>query len=123
MLEYLEPRYELGLVTNGSPAVQRSKVIASGLNRFFGVIVVSGEVGAGKPDSRPFLAALNQLASAPDEAVMVGNTVERDIAGAKSLDMKAILIDRESTTKRPSIADVVVESLSELPGVLLRLQP
>ncbi len=54
---------------------------------------------------------------------MVGNTVERDIAGAKSLDMKAILIDRESTTKRPSIADVVVESLSELPGVLLRLQP
>lgn len=41
--------YDLALLTNGAPDLQREKIVASGLESLFKVIEVSGEVGVGKP--------------------------------------------------------------------------
>jgi putative hydrolase of the HAD superfamily len=38
---------------------------------------------------------LELLDVAPDEAVMVGDTVEDDIEGARAVGMRALLVDRE----------------------------
>jgi putative hydrolase of the HAD superfamily len=48
-----------------------------------------------KPHESIFRAALELLGAAPDEAAMVGDSVEDDIEGALALGMRAFLIDRE----------------------------
>lgn len=110
----------MALVTNGSPAVQRSKVAASGLERYFKAVVVSGDVGAGKPDPRPFRAALDALGVAATDAVMVGNSLERDIAGAQALGIRAVWVNRDAAAAGNTRPDATVTALSELLGVLAR---
>jgi HAD superfamily hydrolase (TIGR01509 family) len=48
-----------------------------------------------KPDSRAFLFVLKKIKLAPEEVLMIGDTLEKDIAPALRLGMDAVLIDRE----------------------------
>ena len=41
-----------------------------------------------------FRAVLDLLEVAPDEAVMVGDTIADDVEGARAVGMRAILVDR-----------------------------
>ncbi len=93
-LRALRPHLRIGMLTNGVPDLQRSKVAAAGLAPWFDAIVVSGEVGAGKPEERVFRHALSALKATPDETVMVGDNLERDILGAHRVGMRSIWIDR-----------------------------
>jgi len=49
-----------------------------------------------KPHPTIFQAALQLLGVEPEEAVMVGDSVEDDVEGALALGMRAFLIDREN---------------------------
>jgi putative hydrolase of the HAD superfamily len=120
-LRQIAPLYRVALVTNGSPAVQRSKLAVSGLERHFTAVIVSGEVGAGKPDPRPFMAALNATGARPGEAVMVGNSLERDVAGAQRLGMKAVWINRNGDSEAGAKPDATLTSLRALPALIARL--
>jgi putative hydrolase of the HAD superfamily len=51
--------------------------------------------GKTKPDPTIFRAVLDRLAVEPEEAAMVGDSVEDDVEGARSLGMRAFLIDRD----------------------------
>jgi HAD superfamily hydrolase (TIGR01662 family) len=50
--------------------------------------------GKTKPHSSIFRAVLDLLEVAPEDAAMVGDTVEDDIEGALALGMRAVLVDR-----------------------------
>ncbi len=66
----------LGLVTDGDPVLQASKLDALGLAHRFSVIVYSDELGgrvARKPAAAPFAAALTALGVAAHAAVYVGD--------------------------------------------------
>lgn len=86
--------FRLALVTDGAPDLQREKADLAGLTPYFGAIVVSGEVGHGKPDPGIFTAALERLDARPEQAVMVGDNPQRDIAGARGCGIRAVLIER-----------------------------
>ena len=58
-------------------------------------IVDSRSHGRVKPHPTIFEAALERLGASPAEAVMVGDSLEEDIEGARALGMRAILIDRD----------------------------
>lgn len=118
VLDSLQGTVKLGLVTNGSPDLQREKVAASGLERYFDVVIVSGEVGAGKPDARPFLLALEALGISPAQAVMVGDSLERDIIGAQRIGMRAIWLNRRGRTAGSVRTDAEIGDLLQLPSVL-----
>lgn len=80
----------LGIVTNGPPDLQREKVQATGLNEYVDMVAVSGEVGAGKPQPAIFEFVLGHLDVPPSAAVMVGDSIERDMKGAQHLGMRTI---------------------------------
>ncbi len=85
----------VGLVTNGPPDIQRLKLEQTGLAGCFSAVVISGELGLGKPDPGMFLHALRAIGVAPDdadEAVMVGDNWERDVEGALSAGLRAVWI-------------------------------
>jgi HAD superfamily hydrolase (TIGR01549 family) len=59
------------------------------------VALGSGVHGKVKPDPSIFRAALEALGVAPEDAAMVGDSPEDDIAGARAIGMQAFLVDRE----------------------------
>jgi len=118
-LRELSAGYVLGLVTNGASCLQRDKLRASGLGHYFRVVVVSGDVGAAKPDPSVFRRALSELAT--ERAVMVGDSLKKDVRGALATGLQAVWLNRAGH-ERPDDLDVPeVTSLGALPPVLATL--
>jgi HAD superfamily hydrolase (TIGR01549 family) len=113
VLEHWRARVPLALVTNGAARLQHAKLAATDLQRFFDVVVVSEEVGVGKPDPAPFHTALKALGLGPGDVVMVGNDVDRDIAGARNAGIRSIWIDRTGP-RPPSATTDVIADLTQL---------
>lgn len=92
LLETLRDRgLKTGLISNGfdPPDLVRAELVRVGVAQLLDVIVMSGDVGgARKPDPAIFRRALEQLGVAPEHALMVGDSVPNDIAGAKAIGMK-----------------------------------
>ena len=85
----------LGLVTDGDPVLQASKLDALGLAHRFSVVVYSDELGgraARKPAAAPFAAALTELGVAAHAAVYVGDRPDKDVAGAIAAGMRAVRV-------------------------------
>jgi putative hydrolase of the HAD superfamily len=92
VLARLRRRVRLALVTNGASDLQRRKLALTGLAEHFDVVVASCDIGIGKPDPAIFAAALDALGVEPAEAVMVGNDVDRDLAGAAAAGVRGLWI-------------------------------
>jgi 2-haloacid dehalogenase len=78
LLRHLARRHRLGVVTNGIDRVQRSRLEAAALPRFFGVVVTSEGCGFAKPDPRILEVALRALDVRPQEALYVGDDPATD---------------------------------------------
>jgi putative hydrolase of the HAD superfamily len=79
--------------------------------------VSSGSHGKVKPSPLIFAAALELLGVAAEDSVMVGDSLEDDVEGARACGMRAILLDRAG--RFPGNADRI-ESLHQLPEALTR---
>jgi putative hydrolase of the HAD superfamily len=77
--------------------------------------IASGSHGKVKPSPLIFQAALELVGCVADSAVMVGDSPDDDVAGARAVGMQAVLLDRAG--RFPTAADRI-ESLAELPTVL-----
>ncbi|MCE9667153.1 HAD family hydrolase [Myxococcus stipitatus] len=87
LLGALAKRQPVRVVSNGSGAMQRKKLLFAGLYHELPDGIYSGDVGAEKPDPRIFKAALAQVGRDPSEVLHVGDDPERDIVGAAKLGL------------------------------------
>ena len=87
-VERLAGDHRLGVVTNGSPSMQREKLEGLGLDGAFESVVFAGYDTPPKPDPEPFRRALRALSVAPDRAVHVGNSLESDVAGGRAAGLR-----------------------------------
>ena len=78
-------------------------------------VLTSRAHGKTKPHETIFRRMLELLDVAADEAVMVGDTIEDDVEGARAVGMRAVLVDREG---RYGGAVPALDDLRELPVVL-----
>jgi putative hydrolase of the HAD superfamily len=103
---------KIGLLTNSSRDVH-----AFAQHHRLEVDAAIGSLGHGKtkPHASIFQAVLDLLGVRPAEAVMVGDTVEDDIEGARALGMRAILVDR---LRRHPEFEGRLEDLYGLPAAL-----
>ena len=121
-LTNLREGYRLALVTNGAPDLQREKIQGANLAQLFNAILISGEVGIGKPDCRIFKLALEVLRTSPSEAVMVGDSLTRDILGAQRAGLKAVWLNRSGNDATSQVTpDVQIENLRQIHELLLTL--
>lgn len=93
-LEALRARgVPLALVTNGDASHQRRKIARHDLERFFDVMVIEGEMGVGKPEEVVYRFALSKLGVKPEEAWMVGDNLEWDVAAPQRLGLRGVWVD------------------------------
>jgi putative hydrolase of the HAD superfamily len=102
----------IGLVSNGQRDLDEFAVHHA---LQVDAVVGSKAHGRTKPHPSIFVAALEALGASADETAMVGDSYEDDIEGARSLGMRAILLDREGM--RPE-EDDRIDTLLALPAAL-----
>ena len=85
--------YKLGLLSNSWLEAPRQALRDNGYGRWFDVMICSFDIGVPKPDPRIFEFALDLLGVRPQEAVMVGDSLEADVKGALGAGMRAVLVD------------------------------
>jgi len=111
---------KIGLISNTQRSLAAFQTHFA-LEGIFSAAVSSYDHGYMKPHRSIFEAALRQVATAPHEAVMVGDSLPADIEGARGLGMRAILVSRAAGIGLPQACpdDVpVIRSLRELPALL-----
>ena len=112
VLELLRERgVKIGLVSN------TSRDLSAFVDHFklpVDAWVWSGRHGKVKPSPTIFMAVLDELGVAPEAAVMVGDSLEDDVEGARALGMRAYLVDRDG---RADIEDAL-PTLLALPALI-----
>lgn len=113
----------LGLISNSwsTPASRDEELHRAGLLELLEVRVYSSAMDVMKPHPGIFSRALAKLGVTASEAVMVGDILEMDIAGAQGVGMRAIWLDARSrglSEDAPVQPDARIEQLSELIEVL-----
>ena len=107
----------VGLISNAHRCLE-SFQSHFGLSGLIAVSVASSDHGFLKPHPRIFEAALARMGVEPQDATMVGDSLKHDVAGARGVGMRGILIARGSRPV-PAGPDVeVIRSLAELPDLV-----
>jgi len=120
LLEQLVPRYDLYLATNGTAAVQHSRLKSAGLERYFKRIFISEEVGADKPDAEYFRRCFAIIPDFdPACAVMVGDSLTSDIRGGRNVGIRTCWFNPAHKPVQPELApDFEIHTLMDLPALL-----
>ncbi len=110
LLEYLHPKYELHIITNGFEEVQNLKLEKSGIEKYFNSIITSESVGVKKPNPRVFKYALDKANAKAENSIMIGDNLEADIIGAIQCGITSIHFNLENL----KYADKKYKSVSHL---------
>lgn len=114
LLEYLRNKdYQLHLITNGFETVQHSKLKYSGLAPFFKEVITSEGSNSLKPEKEIFEYAFKRTNAIPDTSIMIGDTIEVDIAGARNAGMDQVYVNHVGN-QEPANSTYTVTSLEEL---------
>jgi HAD superfamily hydrolase (TIGR01662 family) len=103
---------KLGLVSNG---IRDLTAFCAHHRLQVDAIVDSRTHGYVKPHPTIFEAALERLGVRAEDTVMVGDSIEEDVEGARALGMHAILVDRDD--RHPAVEDRLTD-LYGLPAAL-----
>ncbi|WP_298422355.1 YjjG family noncanonical pyrimidine nucleotidase [uncultured Kordia sp.] len=93
LLDNLQKKYKLHIITNGFRGVQHKKIKASGIYDYFEHIIDSESVDVKKPNPKIFNHALELANVTAQNSVMIGDSFEADIKGAMALNMQVIHVD------------------------------
>ncbi|MCU0638389.1 MAG: HAD-IA family hydrolase [Candidatus Krumholzibacteria bacterium] len=89
------------------------------LQHLFDTVVAFEDSGEHKPSPVPFRMVLDQLGMKPEEALMVGDWPERDIAGASELGIRTVFARYGDTFgTKVSGADYDIDDIFELVGIV-----
>lgn len=109
--------YGIGIITDGSTTEQIEQMFRLGILEYVDVLVTSEEVGIEKPNKRIFDFAISQFKVKPIKLAMVGDDIERDIKGAKSVGMVAILVTqyaRKNHTRDIIEPDIIMKTVFDI---------
>jgi putative hydrolase of the HAD superfamily len=115
VLDELRKNYKL-IILSDAPRIQAwLRLAALGLQDKFDYVITFDDTKARKPSSKPFMLALRKLRLRPDECVMVGDSMKRDMAAAKKLGFRAVFARYGGNNEPARIKpDYEIGSITEL---------
>ena len=119
LVKKLSKNMTVGVVSNGLPDVQYTKLETLGLRDLFSCIVLSEEFGVRKPDARIFHHAVSLLKMQPSECLYIGDSYPIDIIGAKNAGLQACWLNREGLKPQDTSvqADFIISKLQDFEDI------
>ncbi len=114
VIKKLAKKYNLGIIAN-QPAKVSEVLQEHGLLQYFKIHGISETVGMRKPDPGFFRWAIREANCRPEEAVMIGDRVDNDVAPAKTVGMRTIwlplTVDVKNYLPRDEMEKIYLESV------------
>jgi 5'-nucleotidase len=117
-LDYLSQKYRLFILSNGFRELQFQKMHSSGISHYFEKVILSDDIQVHKPYPEIFNFALSSTQSLLDESLMIGDSWEADIVGAKGVGMHQMFynhLGRENLSFQPTY---MIKSLKDVLSIL-----
>lgn len=114
LVQLIKRGYKLGIVTNAPRFQAWSRLHGMKLQHFFDVVTTVEDTGEKKPSELPFRAAIEKLKLEPEEVMMVGDDMEKDIVPAKKLGMVTVLARYGEYKKQKGRADFEIRDMTEI---------
>jgi len=114
-LNRLKKKYKLAILSDAPKIQAWIRLAAMQIQDKFDIVITFDETKSKKPTLKPFLYILKKLRLRPEECVMIGDSLKRDIAPAKRLGFKTVFAkygeDKEKARVKP---DYVINDIKEL---------
>lgn len=120
LLEYLYPKYEIYIVSNGFRFVQESRVKIGKYDKYFKELFLSEDIGIQKPDIRFFNYCYEKIGR-PDksELILIGDSLSADIKGGNNFNIDTIWFNKNGDPESDTIkATYTVSKLKEIENIL-----
>ena len=120
----LKKKYKLAIVSDAPVLEAWMRLVTMKLDGFFDVVVTKADARKQKTHTAPFKAALKKLGVNPEESVMIGDRISRDVQTAKKLGIKTVYArygDENPVKKGESGADFEIDNISKLTEVVKEL--
>lgn len=112
ILNYLRPKYQLHIITNGFQEVQHKKIEAAQIAHYFKTVTNSEMAGVKKPNPKIFDYALAKAHANPQESMMIGDNYEADILGGLNAGLDVIFFNIHNHNAQIKVKEV--KALSQL---------
>jgi putative hydrolase of the HAD superfamily len=112
LLNYLQPKYQLHIITNGFEEAQHKKMTSSNIHHYFKTVTNAEAAGVKKPNPIIFDYALKLANAKSNESLMIGDNYEADIEGALKVGFDAVFFNYRNDSVTDDIKQV--KHLSEL---------
>ncbi len=130
MLSLYESGHTIAMVADGLVESFRNTMNENGLSHIFAAEAISEEFGVEKPSPILFQTAMDRLGLTEADKkriIMVGNNVERDMAGARQFGIRSVQLmwsDRHpyAPTCPEEVPDYIIHTPYELPALVARLE-
>ena len=123
LLEALDGKYEMYIISNGTASVQDSRLKSAGISRYFKEIFISERVGFDKPSVEFFDACFARIPDfRKEEALVVGDRLSSDILGGINAGLRTCWFNpHDAIADGDIVPDYEIKHLSELPDLLERI--
>ncbi len=120
LLQYLQPKYELYIVTNGVGRTQRARLAATGLDAYVKDVFISELIGSQKPQKAYFDHCLSRIGPCDrSEILLIGDSLTADIQGANNAGIASCWFNPNGKPLTGSAKpDMEIRELSELKSIL-----
>ena len=118
VLEYLAPKYNLYILSNGFRELQSRKMRSAGVDIYFKKVILSEDLGVLKPWPEIFNFALSATQSELRDSLMIGDSWEADITGAHGIGMHQAFYNVTGRTSFPFQPTYHIYSLKDLIDLL-----
>ena len=106
ILEYLNLKYNLHIITNGFSEIQEKKLNNSYITHYFKTVTNSEMVGVKKPNALIFEYALGLAKAKKESSIMIGDCLEADVQGALDAGLDAIFFNGNNKVVADNIKQV-----------------
>ena len=115
----LHKKYRMFLASNGTAAVQHSRLTSAGLYPYFEKVFISQKLGFNKPSKAYFDACYRDIPDFdPSKAIMVGDSLTSDIQGGKNGGLRTVWVNPAHRDCGSIVPDFQIDSITQLPALL-----
>lgn len=109
---------KMGIISDADSFYLDFQIDALDIKKFFDYVVASEDVAFKKPHPKIFEKALEVSGFESSQCIMVGDSIEKDMMGAKMVGMHTILFDPMRKVEDVRYTDFIITDLRRVPPIV-----